>query len=299
MSRSARQAFTLIELLVVISIIALLISLLAPSLSAAREHSRSVVCRTNLRELARCEQLYCCDYGVFSSCIDNYAQTNTVLGCSPGWNFDVPGLDWLGISSGTVGWDTAPQCGLLWKYIQNPALILCPSDYYGKCQPNELVGPGNGKFSYTMDAVLGLRAPERIPAIPSFVSRQISPSVALMFVEEHPSTINGSNKEGNFGAWPYVDPPLDTADDHLVSRHGPFTPRPGVRPGENSPSTFLQGTSNVGFADGHVDALRPNFGFDGTQLSTFGNATVPNTHVGLLRRYGVRYQVLPLERCPP
>jgi len=53
-----RKGFTLIELLVVVAIIALLISILLPSLSRARELAKRAVCASNLRGIGQGEHIY-------------------------------------------------------------------------------------------------------------------------------------------------------------------------------------------------------------------------------------------------
>src|SRR3954453_20354257 len=58
----AAHAFTLVELLVVIGIIAVLISILLPSLAKAQEGSRRVTCLSNLRQVHQSFMLYALDH---------------------------------------------------------------------------------------------------------------------------------------------------------------------------------------------------------------------------------------------
>jgi prepilin-type N-terminal cleavage/methylation domain-containing protein/prepilin-type processing-associated H-X9-DG protein len=53
-----KQAFTLVELLVVIGIIAVLVSVLLPTLGRAKESANSITCASNLRQLALATTIY-------------------------------------------------------------------------------------------------------------------------------------------------------------------------------------------------------------------------------------------------
>lgn len=55
--------FTLLELLVVVAIIALLMSILTPSLSRARQQAKSTVCMTRLSEFMKALTMYGSDFG--------------------------------------------------------------------------------------------------------------------------------------------------------------------------------------------------------------------------------------------
>ena len=63
--RNSLTAFTLVELLVVISIIALLVSILMPSLGKAREQAKKVVCAAQLRHQGVAFRSYVGDYNKY------------------------------------------------------------------------------------------------------------------------------------------------------------------------------------------------------------------------------------------
>jgi len=63
----ARRGFTLIELLVVIAIIALLISILLPSLAGARKTARTQKCISNMNQVAKANHTYAGSFKYFMS----------------------------------------------------------------------------------------------------------------------------------------------------------------------------------------------------------------------------------------
>lgn len=91
-SRTIRGAgaFTLIELLVVVAIIALLVSILLPSLSIAREQGKVIKCNANLRSILQFTMMYRQDQPGERMLWYRQGQDGVVGGIYPGANLYTP-----------------------------------------------------------------------------------------------------------------------------------------------------------------------------------------------------------------
>jgi prepilin-type N-terminal cleavage/methylation domain-containing protein/prepilin-type processing-associated H-X9-DG protein len=99
MSRN-RKGFTLVELLVVIGIIAVMISILLPTLNKARQAADTVKCMANMRSLGQAQAMYQAQY---KGCIAPLSQWSTAVGGSPFTGNRIRGFNvWalLGVKAG-------------------------------------------------------------------------------------------------------------------------------------------------------------------------------------------------------
>ena len=80
---SGRCGFTLIELLVVVAIIALLISILLPSLARAKEAARQVACSANLRSLGQARTACASEHNGYGPTWDDGSETMFMLKALP------------------------------------------------------------------------------------------------------------------------------------------------------------------------------------------------------------------------
>jgi prepilin-type N-terminal cleavage/methylation domain-containing protein len=126
------KGFTLIELLVVIAIIALLLSVLVPSLNKVKDIAKKIGCSANLRSLSMAAILYAdASDGCTPSSTNTWDDNGTLRA---GWsgvtndNFGKSFSRHVQIYGNDKDEYTGLQKGQLWSYIENSEAWRCPTD---------------------------------------------------------------------------------------------------------------------------------------------------------------------------
>jgi prepilin-type N-terminal cleavage/methylation domain-containing protein len=209
----ARRGFTLIELLVVIAIIAILVSIILPSMQSARESARATICRTNMRQIGLA--------------MTAYAQANN----DQIWSH----RDWA--RNGTIGvpHESRIQPGVMFQFLETGAKITeCPtnrrhSSTGARAEKNFYREAAELDFDYTMatgtsGARLGTQIymshsrpragdPNFIRLPDAMMTELVRMPGLFVFVEEHNKYWNGVVTDGRWGNWDQI------ADHHDRGGH--------------------------------------------------------------------------------
>jgi prepilin-type N-terminal cleavage/methylation domain-containing protein/prepilin-type processing-associated H-X9-DG protein len=223
MLHKLRRGFTLVELLVVLGIIALLISILLPSLTIARESARTVQCLSNLRQMVTAANIYVSDNGGhYPSAYFGYSKPP--FSYSYSWDFTV-------ITSLKTG-KRSVQPGLLWQGRADARIQQCPS-FDGKS--NTVADPHTG-YNYNT-SYIGHGQLEALKS-PAKACQVSAPTTCALFGDGQFKT--GANK--------YMRAPQPNPGDANFSSRTAGTQ--GFR---------HRKMTNVAFADGHAESLAECF----------------------------------------
>ncbi len=312
-ARSGLGAFTLVELLVVVSIIALLISILLPSLKKAREQAKAAVCIAGVKNSAMASLVYAADDSTEASVpvhpkIYDVSMTEGLRRATMVYGFggksgrgkegsDV--LFWgtardLGPATrplnkfiykdGFVNYRTNPGPGFInWKNDTklDMGMFRCPSDdgyqgtHYTAWRDSKLSSYDHYGTSFAAN-LLWIYTPGSGDCGGSCCS---SNAPGLRPLSRIPNPSNTLYYEENAGRYTFLHDPVDTSCD---------TPREGVVHGWHGRDWIF----NVAFADAHAGPVKMK-GYQNPRLSEYPILDYQHWHCVIIRGPGYQRDTLP------
>lgn len=254
MTRSLR-AFTLIELLVVVSIIALLIAILLPSLGGARRSARTAVCASNMRQIAIGWNVYASDHQDTAVAGrparldgDNLYSVGNGKKFRPRWMIT------LGASVQIFAFNQ-PSTADVHQNIEN-RLLVCPEVPERTSERNASYGYnfqflGNARL--ISDRSRFIRFPVRTTSVRSstvMIADALGTAAHFPAADRTDYRRDGSADLKALGnhAWALDPPRLTSTSDSCDDNNRGFRSGPDPRHASRS---------NVAFVDGHVEPLLP------------------------------------------
>jgi prepilin-type N-terminal cleavage/methylation domain-containing protein/prepilin-type processing-associated H-X9-DG protein len=209
------KGFTLIELLVVISIIALLMAILIPVLSLAKEKVRIVLCYNNVKKIAMSWLMY----------IDD--NDGLLVGADGGryrkeeWAHNVLPNDTK--CSSPEEMMNAIRTGRLYDYLKDIRVYRCPCDHRYKKAYGFIPGDGEYRSYAIADGMNGLSRETKDPYIRHAEFKR--PAELFVFLEER------FTRDTSQGAW------------HIDNHHKWCS----------NLALWHNNRTTLGFADGHIE----------------------------------------------
>ena len=240
-TRETGTGFTLIELLIVIAIIAILAAIILPVLASAKKKAAQTTCINNQKQISTAVKLYVDD--------NNFTYPGI---SSRYYGFQTP--DWIYWRTNTALYTAFNQSPIFTTVPgMTKTTLRCPLDTSDVDRDNANYGDGYGPYLYSysingygldddgnnqgMATVIDNSG--STPVVRAFKENAVQRAAQkIMMAEEPGSTAANDSPNGsviNDGRW-------EPNQDPLTIRHN--------------------GKADVGFCDGHVEAVTPDFGAD-------------------------------------
>ena len=267
------KGFTLVELLVVIGIIALLISILLPSLSKARESANSIKCQAQMRSLVQAMELHANEHKGFMPLVGSIPVGNSAAAMSDPQQkryeyFDDAGtprsMGMPGAVAKFMGYDidTSSATNLVNDLNRGifAKIMVCPSDREGGRLGHTINNVPDSHNSYAFnEAALGwaTKGQNGLTTSPG----RLRGNTAKFVHSSQLMLITDSSPRGGDNGWQlYYDYEADcTLADVYNSPNDGYPDATNLKIGHQCGSGALfdkkrhRGRLNIGCADGHVE----------------------------------------------